>query len=133
MSDSAHVAARGTWGTVEWAIASNGKMPALEFYQETLSNSDKAKADTLFKRLAETGRIVNPEKFKNLGERAGPEGRKLYEFKSFQIRFLGAFRPGGRFVIAIGVRKKKDNLSKSGIKRALQILAQHDARERSPQ
>jgi len=108
-------------------------MPALEFYQEKLSDSEKAKADALFKRLAETGRIVNDEKFKNLGERAGPAGRKLYEFKSFQIRFLGAFRPGGRFIIAVGVRKKKDDLNKSDIERALQILAQHDARERSSQ
>ncbi len=129
MSDSVHIAARGAWGTVEWAVASNGELPALGFY-EKLSNAEMAKVDALVRRLAETGRIWNEEQFKNLGEKAGAEGRKLFEFKRFQIRFIGAFRPGSRFIVAVGVRKKKDNLNKSDIDRALQILAEHDERER---
>lgn len=133
MSDSLQIAARGAWGTVEWAVASNGKSPAMEFFQEELTDAEKARTQVLFQRLAQTGRIWNEELFKNLGERAGAEGRRLYEFKRFQIRFIGAFRPRGRFIIAVGVRKKKDDLSRSDIERALQILAQHDERERGSQ
>jgi hypothetical protein len=104
-------------------------MPAYEFFQG-LSPGDQAKVTALFQRLADTGRIVNDEKFKNLGGRAGSEGRQLYEFKSFQIRLIGDFRPGKRFIVAEGVRKKKDDLPKSAIQRALQVLAAHDSRER---
>jgi hypothetical protein len=49
----------------------------------------------LFQILGETGKILNREKFKGLGE----QGLGLFEFKSFQIRFIGDFRPGKRFVV----------------------------------
>lgn len=132
MTNPPQIAARGAWGTVEWAVTSDGKMPAHEFFQG-LSLGDRAKAAALFQRLADTGRIVNDEKFKNLGDRAGHEGRHLYEFKSFQIRLIGDFRPGRRFIVAEGVRKKKDDLPKPAIQRALQVLAAHDSRERGSQ
>ncbi len=103
-------------------------MPAREFYLG-LSDKEKAKVNTLFKRLTESGKITNREKFKQLGPKAGPQARGLWEFKSSQIRFIGDFRRGGRFIVAHGTRKKKDDLPQSEIEKALRILSEHDARE----
>lgn len=101
------VAAQRRWGTVEWAIDSNGKMPAREYFL-TLSLPNQAKMNALFGRFAEEGKIVNREKFRKLGSKGGDKYAHLFEFKSFQIRFLGDYR-GRRFVVAHGVQKKKDS------------------------
>jgi hypothetical protein len=120
-----HVAARGQKFTVEWAIDKRGRMPALEFYAE-LSIKERQKMLALFKRLAENGDIASREHFKCLGK----HGDNLWEFKSFQLRFLGDYRIGGRFIIALGLRKKRDDHSDSDIKKASRILAEHDAQAR---
>lgn len=104
-------------------------MPAREFYLD-LDDKDKAKIQALFQRLAEHGEIPNREKFKQLGEKAGPKGRGLWEFKSFQIRFIGDFRRGNRFIVAHGLRKKRDDLPRADIDKAVRILAEHDEREK---
>ncbi len=120
------IATRGSWGTVEWAVLAAGIVPqSRQFFLEQ-SESDKSKLLVLFQRLAEFGRISNPEKFKQLGEKAGAHGRSLWEFKSFQLRFLGAFRPGCRFVIVHGVRKKQNDLRPSDIEVAIQVLHKWD-------
>lgn len=126
--ESGNVAARGSWGTVEWAVDARGNMPGKEFYMG-LSADNKAKVVTLFQRLAETGRITNRQHFRQLGPTAGPN-RGLFEFKRFQIRFIGDFRPGNRFIVAHGLIKKADKLPKADIEKAARILAEHDARER---
>jgi hypothetical protein len=117
-------AAKGTWGTVEWALNARLRMPAREFYL-ALPQADQDKVAALFQRLAETGRIQNVDKFKSIVDAAG----RLWEFKSFQVRFLGDFRPGKRFVLAYGVRKKQDKLDKVDIQVAVRILAENDAVE----
>jgi hypothetical protein len=119
------LAVKGQKVTVEWAIDSRGRMPALEFYKE-LPLAERQKVLALFKRLADTGDIASREHFKSLGKSGG----NLWEFKRFQLRFLGDYRPGGRFVVALGVRKKKDDLSDSDIKKASRILAEHDEQGR---
>ena len=118
------VAARGTWGTVEWALDARRAMPAREFFL-TLGASDQAKMLALFQRLAEAGQIWNREKFKGLGGKHG-----LWEFKSFQVRMLGDFRPNHRFLVAHGLIKKQDNLSPSDILIAMRVLAENDAVEK---
>lgn len=80
----------------------------------------------LFKRLADMGDIANREHFKSLGR----AGKGLWEFKRFQLRFLGDYRPGSRFVVALGVRKKKDEHDPVDIEKAVRILAEHDEREK---
>jgi hypothetical protein len=123
------IAAAGAWGTVEWALDSSRHMPAREVYL-SLSPGDRAKMDTLFKNLAEVGRITNREKFRNLGDRAGARARSLFEFKSFQIRFLGDFRRGARFLVAHGItNKKKDDLPRADIERTVRILEENDVCE----
>ncbi len=117
------VAVRGTWGTVEWALNERGRMPAHEFF-ESIGDGDQAKALALFRRLADAGKITNPEKFKKLD---AIRGQHLFEFKSSsQIRLLGAFRPGCRFIVAHGVIKKQDRHSARDLETAARILSEHD-------
>lgn len=125
MADETRIAAFGTWGTVEWAVDENGESPAREFY-DRLSDQDKAKVMVLFQRLADSGRISNHEHFKKLGPQAGPAGRDLWEFKRFQVRFIGDFRPGRRFIVAHGARKKRDNLRREDIEKAVRMLVKHE-------
>ena len=95
---------RGEWGQVEWATDGNGNRTALSYYPK-LADRDKAKINALLKLLADLGFIDNREKFKKLGSKAKGEGSELWEFKSFQLRFLGDYRQNGRFIIAHAFRK----------------------------
>jgi hypothetical protein len=117
------VAARGSWGTVEWAMDARGQEPAYTFFL-ALHESYRAKMVALFTRLAATGQIPNREKFKALGA----QGLGLFEFKSFQVRFIGDFRPGKRFVVAHGLQKKKDELDPADVQTAARILGENDQR-----
>lgn len=125
MTTVSSVAVKGSKVTVEWAVDNRERMPALEFFK-TLERDDRQKVIVLFKRLADAGEIASREQFKNLGRSGGG----LWEFKRFQLRFLGDYRPGGRFVVAHGVRKKRDDLNPSDIEKAIRILAEHDEREK---
>ena len=115
-------AAQGNWGVVEWAVDARGRMPGREFLNSQ-NEADQAKIYALFKQLADTGQLRNREKFQKL------TGSALFEFKSFQLRFLGDFRPGNRFIVAIGVRKKKQKASPGDLKAAEKILQEHDNHE----
>ena len=106
---------------VIWAVDASGKMPAREFFSK-LSDSDAAKIQALFNRLAEFGQISNEEKFKNIGKL---QGQVLWEFKSFQLRFLGGFAPGRQFLVAHGLRKKKKGHKPQELSRAARILNEH--------
>src|SRR5262245_56352296 len=108
------IVARGRWGTVEWAVDARSRKPGCEFL-ESLSEADQAKVLALFRLFADTGQIKNREKFKKLVD-------GFFEFKSFQLRFLGDFRHGFRFVVATGVRKKKDKANPIDIETALRVL-----------
>jgi hypothetical protein len=122
------IAAAGRWGKVVWAGVPPGSIPQAYAFYLGLDDGDKAKVLTLFKRLADFGtQFHNREKFRALGEDYGPAGRDLFEFKSFQIRFLGDFRPGCLFIIASGMRKKKDHHEKSDLDSARKILIEYDA------
>jgi hypothetical protein len=123
------VAAKGAWGTVEWAVSTDGSMPAREIFLK-LSPAEKAKVLSLFQHLADHGAITNREKFRQLGEKAGSQSRGLWEFKSHQIRFFGDFRLGRRFILAHGITdKKQDKLRKSDIQIAMRIMSENDAQE----
>jgi hypothetical protein len=125
VSRACAVAVRGTVYTIEWATDAQGKTPAREFF-DGLSSEDQAKILALFGRLANHGHITNREHFKQLGSRAKGDARALWEFKKHQLRFIGDYRAGRRFVVAHGVRKKTDNLHPADIDKALRILQEHD-------
>ena len=111
----------GEWYVVEWATKLNGSVPGKEFY-ENLSEQEKARVLALFSRLAEHRQIRNREQFKKV------EGYELFEFKKFQTRFLGDFRPGRRFVVATGLNKKSNKLKRTEIEKAINVLGEHDER-----
>jgi len=113
---------------VEWATDGRGNLPAREYYR-SLDEEDRAKMNALFGRLAAFGQISNREKFKNLK----PTAPDLWEFKSFQLRFIGDFRRGGRFLVAHAVRKKKDNLDRPDIEIARRVLRANDDYESETQ
>lgn len=115
----------GTVYTIEWATDAQGQMPAREFFDH-LSLADQAKILALFGRLANHGHISNRENFKQLGSRAKGDAKSLWEFKKHQLRFIGDYRSGRRFVVAHGVRKKKDDLQPSDIDKALRIMREDD-------
>jgi hypothetical protein len=110
---------------VEWAVNAEGSMPALADY-ERLGSQEKAKMLALFDRLAETGRMQNREQFRKLGDKGGHRGSELWEFKRFQNRFLGNFRPGRRFLVAAYEQKKRDRLDPAVIERAVRVLEEND-------
>ena len=119
-------AATGEWGRVVWAVEATGQQPALEFFEQ-LSKEEAAKVQVLFERLAERGQIRNNEQFKKLGDR---QGHAIWEFKRYQLRFLGAFTSGSRFLVAHGLRKKKDKHRSADLDRAARILTEHMAQDR---
>jgi hypothetical protein len=122
------VAARGSWGTVEWAVDARQSMPAREDYERPIPER-KAKVLALFQRLADAGLINNREEFHKLGPKSGRAGAEFREFKRFQDRFLGDFRSGYRFVIAAYEQKKGDHLDSAVVQRAVRVLAENDAYE----
>ena len=84
-----------------------------------LSGKEKAGILALFRRLADFGRIQNTQHFKKVRD-------DLWEFKKSQIRLLGGFRPGGRFVLALGLKKKDDKHKPKDLKKAEKILEEID-------
>ena len=117
-----NIAARGRWGLVEWAVDARDRIIGREFLNSQ-TESDQAKVYALFQQLADIGQIRNREKFQRV------TGTELFEFKSYQLRFFGDFRPGSRFVVASGVRKKKDKADPRDLVLALRILREHDDHE----
>ena len=124
---SSQILCSGRKFTIEFAIRSNGTMPAKDFYDNELSEQERTKLKPPITRLADDGRVDNKERFKKV---EGTE--ELFEFKSHQVRILGFFRPCGRFVLTHGLRKKQDKLPKSEIKMAETIRAEHIEREQKP-
>jgi len=107
---------------VEWAVDARGRMPGRDFLHSQ-GEADQAKVYALFKQLATTGQLRNREKFQKLAD------TDLFEFKSFQLRFFGDFRPGNRFVVATGVRKKKMKTDPKDLRLAQDVLQEHDSHE----
>lgn len=108
------MAYRGERFTIEWARDASGSPRAKEFF-DGLSDSDQAKVLTLFQRLGDIGRIRNSTKFKKVAD-------DLWEFKSYQVRLLGDYRPGRRFLIATGLKKKRDRHRPKDLEKAREIL-----------
>ena len=107
------IVARGNLRTIEYAVRANGSMPAKDFI-EGLDDRELRRLDTLFRRMADTGRIHNNEQFKQVEV-------KIYEFKRHQIR-LGCFQVGDRWRLTHGFVKKSPKWPKSEIARAKQIM-----------
>jgi mRNA-degrading endonuclease RelE of RelBE toxin-antitoxin system len=109
----------GHYYKIECLEFSDGSCPAGDFLDE-LEKPDRRKLDTLFERLATTGRIDNREKFKKL------EGSdQIWEFKSFQIRIPCFFTRDKRVILLFGLVKKKNKYQKSEVERAEQYRSSY--------
>ena len=80
----------------------------------------------LFKRIGDTGKIQNTEKFKKIAD-------QLFEFKFSQIRMICFFSPDREIIITHGFRKKSPKTPSSEIQKALNIKNEVKSATRNPQ
>ena len=115
-----NIVVRGNQRTIEYAIRTNGSMPAKEFI-ESLDESDQRKMAALFDRMAQHGNAPNPTQFK-------PVRGKIFEFKKHQIRVF-CFRKDDRWILTNGYKKKRNKLDRAEVDRAERIMREHLERE----
>jgi len=97
----------GTSRRLVWGADPSGRYRAREYF-EGLGIGDRAKFEALFRRLAETGKIKNKEKFVK-------EPNGIYCFKCHAKRIACFF--DGREVVLIDGFGKKTNQSKRSRRR----------------
>lgn len=97
-----YIAYDGPKFTIEWYFTTDGKVPALEYFNE-LDDDDKIRTLDLFKLMATEGKIFNQQKFRN-------EHDKIYAFKPKPHRFMCFFFVGKKIIVTNGFIKKKDDL-----------------------
>lgn len=119
-SVDSNIVVRGNQRTIEYAICADGSMPAKEFV-DALAEGEQRRLDTLFRRMADTGKIFNEEQFKH-------EKGKIYGFKRYQIR-IGCFQSEKRWILTHGFIKKDNRWPRSQIERAVRIMEEHLKRE----
>ena len=112
---------RGKFHTVELAVTASGRCPAKKFLNG-LSNVDREKILRVIKRLADEGKVTNPEQFKKI------EGEDFFEFKNFQIRMPCYFQAAGRLIITHGFIKKEAWLRPEEIDRMKRIRNEYEKR-----
>jgi hypothetical protein len=118
------VAYLGALKTVVYAVRANGSSPGYEFFQNELTDRERARLFWMFAKMGDYGSIANREQFKRLeGSKA-----KLSEFKHQQIRMLCFDLPGNLIVITHGFRKKCSKIPPNQIERAEQIKAEDEER-----
>ncbi len=115
------IAYRGARFTIEFAIRTDGSVPAFHFFDDAQERW-QARLLVLFKMMGDTGRISSQEQFRKL---AG----EFFEFKAFQNRMPCYFRPDKRVVITHGFIKKKEGAApKQEVERAEMIWAEYERR-----
>lgn len=112
------IVTRGPLLTIEYAVRTDGSMPAKEFV-EGLDEADQLKLIALFCRMAEKGSISNQLQFKKIRG-------SIFEFKKQQMRVF-CFRHGSRWFLTNGYKKKAQKLRMSEIDRAERIMQEHQA------
>ncbi len=115
-TDNIVVVATGNWGRVEYAVRPDGAVPA-RLFVHSLTDSDAAKVHALLKVMADHGRIINREKFRQV------EG-ELFEFKAHQVR-VSCWRFGNCWYLLDGFVKKQDKWKPGEVAHALNLLAEH--------
>lgn len=115
------IVVRGVTRTIEYAVCSNGSMPAKKFIEKELSQGEQLKLLALFRRMADHGDVPNREQFKVVEN-------PIFEFKKHQIRVF-CFRKDNRWLLTNGYKKKRDRLDPGEIERAFRIMVEHLRRE----
>jgi len=97
-----YVAYSGDAFTIEWFFDEKSHSDALEYYNE-LNSNEKIQLLKLFKRMGDSGKILDKTKFRF-------EGDKIYAFKPQPDRFLCFFHDGKKIIVTNAFRKKQDKL-----------------------
>jgi len=106
----------GILRTIRYALCTNGRKPAKEFV-ESLDRKKQIQLRVLLEKMANAGKIVNLQKFRHLR-------KKIYEFKSGQIRIL-CFQEGRAWVLTHGFIKKQNKTPHREIDKAEAIMYEH--------
>lgn len=125
MYSDADIIARGTHGTVRFAVRLSGRRPAKRFLEEILRKSPKKYAKFLvrFSSVA-NGVILDGGKFKLLGA-------SIWEFKVSSIRVL-CFQDGSEWFLTNGFEGKRGlgQCPKEAIENAKRIRRDHLERKK---
>jgi len=111
----------GKFYTVELAVTANDRCPAKKFLNG-LSKVEREKILRVIRRLADEGKLTNPEQFKKI------EGEGFFEFKNFQIRMPCYFHRAGRLIITHGFLKKEAWIRPEEIERMKRIRDEYEKR-----
>lgn len=117
-----YVAYNGNKFTIEWYYSKNYKSDAFEYYQ-SLEEDERDAIISLFKLMANEGKILNPTKFRS-------EGDKIYAFKTDQERFLSFFCHGKKLIVTSGFRKKTQKMPPKEKEKAIKRQIDYLERER---
>lgn len=93
---------QGALFKVEWYFDRNLESISLEFF-EGLTIDEQDDFLVLVKKMADTGKIFNEQKFRN-------EGDKIFAFKPKPNRFLCFFTVGKKIIVTNGFPKRQDKL-----------------------
>ena len=115
-----YIVFQGKEFTIEWYYNSSGNSQAKEYF-DSLDRDRKIEAFKLFKAMADIGKILNIQKFRN-------EGDKIYAFKPKPDRFLCFFFSGKKIVITNAFVKKQDKLPPNEKKKAQAYQADYESR-----
>ena len=106
-----HIVYEGKKFTIEWYFNDKGKSSSRDYFL-SLTPLRKDKALFLFKLMADLGRILNIEKFRN-------EGDQIFEFKPTPDRFLCFFVIGSKIILTNAFEKKTKKLPQKEKDKAL--------------
>ena len=105
------IAYRGIEFTIEWYFNINEESFAQRYFDALMKDRQK-KVFSLFRLMADGGKIFNIEKFRH-------EGDQIYAFKPLPDRFLCFFFSGSKIIITNAFEKKTDKLPEKEKERAL--------------
>lgn len=77
-------------------------IPQVQRFLDGLDAEDRTRVNELFSTLERLGRLDDHTKF----HRMYLPPHSFWSIKAYQIRLMGDYRPGGRFVVAHGCIKK---------------------------
>lgn len=115
-SRSDRLVVKGAWGTVEYAVRSDGNMPAKDWLTES-SDEGASKFAHLFRKIAGSGKISNEQHFRKLRD-------DIWEFKRDSNRIL-CFQMGRRWLLTHHYLKQRDKCPPKEIDRAIRIKNEH--------
>lgn len=108
---------KGPCAIVAYASRANGNRPAKDFIED-LEQLDQAKLARSFKQIADTGQILNKERFRKLRG-------KIWEFKIYpKIRVL-CFQSGKTWFLTHGFYKETGDTPPRHIDTAEDIMKEH--------